>query len=146
MVLTTAAIATAAVIGNSDAYQSGNYDKCMLGLMENQDKAMYRHADSVCEYRHPYEKELDRFTIDLKWVTGRDELALSVNENPTKYEVTRAKVIYSEKTCEEATVDDFKFEKEFIFDNEGFASLPTNQDENYKCMQTQNIWGKKARM
>lgn len=147
MVLTTAVVATAAVIGNSDGYQSGSYDECMLDLMEDQDKAMYRHAGSICEYRYPYEKELDRFSVDLNWAKAeRNQLGLGVDENSTKYRVTRANVVFSEVICEEASDGDFKFEKEFNFNDEGLAFISINRDENYKCMQTKKVWGKRVRM
>lgn len=123
-----------------------NYEDCVLEKMKGQDRAMIYTARKACEKQFPFEKELYGYknNLEIGWFPDTSHLYLGIKENYGEYVVTRYKAKFSKKPCDETkTSSDYTLTKTFVFSpGEKLASVRVENASEYKCMQTDTIWGR----
>jgi hypothetical protein len=122
-----------------------NYEDCVLEKMKGQNKAMISTARKACEKQFPYEKELYGYhdNIEIGWFSDASRLYLRIENNYGEYTVTKYKANFSKKQCDETkTSSDYTLTKTFVFSTGKSASVSVENAGEYKCMQTETIWGR----
>lgn len=131
---------------SADWFGPDNYEECVLDKMKGQPKEMMWTAQTACEKKFPFEKELYGYSDDLEinWVTSGSTIYLVIEENYGEYTVTRYEAKFSTKQCSELTsAADFSLTEVFRFPKGEHRSYVTASDsEQYKCMRTETIWGR----
>jgi len=128
---------------NGCGYQ--NYDECVLSEMKGQQTSMQSTAEKVCERKFPYEKEIYSFRdgkFDLGWSkTLFNSIGIEVKENETDYKITKAKMKFSKKTCDESKMQDFNNILVFEFGSNRKSEAYTKKAIQFKCMRTDSVYG-----
>lgn len=90
---------TASSCGDS-SYEK--YNACYIRKMENQDISMMHPVEEFCEIKHPYEKQLPKYTrsIDIDFGAELNEVIFIIANNDTNYEVTRTFVSGHYLSCD----------------------------------------------
>jgi hypothetical protein len=131
---------------NADWFGPDNYEECVLEKMKGQPKEMMWTAQTACEKKFSFEKELYDYSDDLEinWVTSGSNIYLVIEENTGEYTVTRYEAKFSTKKCSELTsAADYSLTEVFRFpEGEHRSYVSTPDSENYKCMRTETIWGR----
>jgi hypothetical protein len=68
---------------NADWFGPDNYEECVLEKMKGQPKEMMWTAQTACEKKFSFEKELYDYSDDLEinWVTSGSNIYLVIEEN-----------------------------------------------------------------
>ncbi|WP_193075570.1 hypothetical protein [Pseudomonas sp. FME51] len=124
-------------------YQS--FDECVLSEMKGQQVSMKSTAEKVCERKFPYEKEIYSFRdggFNLVWSkTLFNSIVIEAKENETDYRITKAKMRFSEKSCDESRVQDYNNILVFEFGSNGRSEAYTAKARQFKCMRTDSVYG-----
>ena len=131
------------LIINGCGYQ--NYDECMLSEMKGQQASMQITAEKVCERKFPYEKEIYSSRdgeFDLGWSeTAFNAIVIKVESNETDYQITKAKMKFSTKPCDQSKIEDFSNILVFEFGSNVKSEVNTNKASQFKCMRKDAVYG-----
>ncbi|MBD3653613.1 hypothetical protein [Kangiella sp.] len=122
-----------------------NYEECVLSEMKGQNSSMQSTAEKVCERKFPYEKELFSFidgSYDFTWSKNYfGGITIEVKNNETEYQITRAIMKFSEKTCDKSQHKDFDTEVLFEFESGKSATAYSSKVDDLLCMKTDSVYG-----
>lgn len=122
-----------------------NYEECVLEKMKGQPKNMKGIAMVACEKKFPYEKEIFiNEEVNINWLSADEgEFKMRVDENFSKYNITRSMHEFSKKTCENIQKSDFTLTKIFVFPKSTSSSRPVSikNSSEYKCSRLTRLWG-----
>lgn len=122
-----------------------SYEECVLSEMKGQNPSMQSTAEKVCERKFPYEKELYPFidgNYDFTWSKNYfGGITIEVKINKTEYQITRAKMKFSEKVCDKSQRKDFDTEVLFEFESGKSATAYSSNVDNLLCMKTDSVYG-----
>jgi len=129
-----------------------NYDECMVERMKGQERYMYSTVRKSCE--REFEVKLQKkYLVDLNWVdTASSGVVVSIAKNNSEYEVTKAILIFSMKSCEESKDADFKIQAEAVFSSwipgksaGEKADVKLESAYSVKCFRTKEVYGKRIK-
>lgn len=122
-----------------------NYEECVLGEMKGQQASMQSTAEKVCERKFPYEKEIYSFwdgEFDIDWSTSyANNISIEITSNETDYNITRAKMKLSTKSCEKSKNRDFNSVVLFEFESSGSATAFSPKAGDFRCMKKDSVYG-----
>lgn len=129
-----------------------NYDECMVERMKGQERYMYSTVKKSCEREFEVKVE-KKYLVDLDWTdTTSSGVIVSIGKNDSEFEVTRAALIFSKKSCEESKDTDFNVQGEANFSSwiPGKSSATKTEvklDNSYsvKCFRTVEVYGRRIK-
>ncbi len=122
-----------------------NYEECVLGEMKGQQASMQNTAEKVCERKFPYEKEIYSFRdgkFDIVWSeSSLNSISIEIKNNETGYRLTKARMTFSTKTCDQSQYKDFNTDILFEFKSGRTATAYSSMSGEFRCMRKDSVFG-----
>ncbi|MCW8964879.1 MAG: hypothetical protein OQL16_13870, partial [Gammaproteobacteria bacterium] len=89
--------------------------------------------------------------IDISWIKrGGEKITIKIESNQSNFKVTKARIAFSRKSCDESKDGDFNIFATAIFDtivpgigSDKEATIKISNAAYFKCQRTINIYGKR---
>lgn len=129
-----------------------NYDECVVDRMKGQEKFMYGAVRRSCE--REFEVKLDDISsVKLNWTnTTSDGIEVSIGRNDSAYELTKALLMFSKKSCDESKDADFNIRAEAVFRSWMPGKSPNEKamtkmesPHSVQCFRTLEVYGKRVK-
>ncbi|WP_439395411.1 hypothetical protein ACRQ5Q_40680 [Bradyrhizobium sp. PMVTL-01] len=111
-----------------------NYEDCMLGRMQGQDRTMYSTADKACKKQFKTEFEVFQ---KVDWDFSKNEIGILIElkKTPEDIEITSAEFAFAGGDCQGKNDADFGKPKPVVFQKgEGVILVLGNSDLNNRVL------------